>query len=280
MSALAGHGPSLEALSALEVRLALRGRAPTIGALVFAAAAVATALIGIATFRRVGLGAVTPAAMGLVELSVTLPTLIAIVVGSAALQGDAGSRAMLRAAGLTVRSTVLAKAFGLIATCAATVAAGYGAAALVLAGSLAPRDLAPFGVLLLVTFMATVACGSLGVLISALARQRSAALLGAIAAWALLAIGVDLLLIAAAPAVRGGALLAAAAVLDPIEAARIAGLLALGADGHVLGTLGAYLTAAVGPGRAALVLLGTLAAWAVVPFVAASLVLARREQRD
>jgi Cu-processing system permease protein len=277
MSVLLGRGPTLDGLSALEVRLALRGRAPILGALLFGAAAAVTAVIGLAAFRQVGLGAVTPAAMALLELSITLPTLIAIVVGAMALQGDGGSRAMLRAAGMPAWGIVLAKACALIATSAVTVTAGYGAAALVLAGSLGPRDLAPFGFLILVTLMVAIACGSIGLLVSALARERSAALLGAIATWAVLAIGVDLVLIVLAPAVRGGTLLAVAALLDPIEAARIAGLLALGADGHVLGTLGAYVGATMGSGRAALALLAALATWIAVPAALACIALSRRE---
>lgn len=269
-----------DALAAFELRLALRGRAPAIGALVFGAAATVTALVGVTTFRRLGLGAVTPAAMGLVELGVALPTLVAIVAGAAAFHGerDAAFRRMLRAAGARPGALVLAKMWGIVATCAVTVLAGYGAAALVLAGSLGARDLAAFAFLFVVTLLVALACGAVGLLISTLARERTSALLAAIGVWALLAVGADLVVIAVAPVVPGGLALGAAAVLDPIEAARIAGLLALGADAHVLGAIGAYVSISAGPGRAALALLAVLLVWTALPLVAARVLLARRER--
>lgn len=276
-----GRRVTADALASFELRLALRGRAPLVGALVFGVAAAVVALVGVTTFRRLGLGAVTPAAMGLLELSVTLPALVAMVVGAAAFHGDgdAAFRAMLRAAGARPAALVLGKMWGIAATAAVTVLAGYGVAALALAGTLTVRDLAPFTFLLIVTLLVTVACGAIGVLISALARERAGALLGAIGIWALFAIGIDLVVIGLAPALRcDGLVLALAAVADPIEAARIAGLLALGADAHVLGGVGAYVSGTLGAGTAVLALLTALGLWTVLPLVAARAAITRRDR--
>lgn len=270
-----------DALASFELRLALRGRAPLIGALVFGTAAAVTALVGLAAFRRLGLGAVTPAAMGLLELAVTLPALVAIVVGAAAFHGDgdAGFRAMLRAAGARPGALVLAKMWGILATAAVTVLAGYAAAALALSGTLGARDLAAFTFLVIVTLLVAVACGSVGLLISAIARERAGALLAAIGVWALFAIGVDLAVIGLAPALRSdGVVLALAAAIDPIEAARVAGLIALGADAHVLGAVGTYIESTLGAGTAVLALLAALVMWTVLPLVAARAAITRRDR--
>jgi len=269
------------ALAVFELRLALRARAPVIGALVFGASAAIIVIAGLSTFRRLGLGTVTPAAMGLVELAVTLPTLVAIAAGAAALHGDGDAtfRAMLRAAGARPAWLVLAKLWGVVATATVTVLAGYGAAALALAGSIGAGDLAPFTFLVVTTLLVAVACGSLGLLISALARERTTALLGAIGAWATLAIGIDLVLIGLAPVLpAGGLALAVAAAIDPIEAARVAGLLALGADAHVLGAVGAFVATTLGPGPAVLGLLAVIVAWTAVALVLTGAALARRER--
>lgn len=275
-----GRRVSAEALASFELRLALRGRAPLVGAVVFGAAAAVVAFVGVTTFRRLGLGAVTPAAMGLLELSVTLPALVAVVVGAAAFHGDgdAAFRAMLRAAGARPGSLVLGKMWGIAATVAVTVLAGYGAAALALAGTLTVRDLAPFTFLLILALLVAIACGAIGVLISALARERAGALLGAIGIWALFAIGVDLVVIGLAPVLRSdGLVLAAAAVVDPIEAARVAGLLALGADAHVLGAVGTYVETAFGARTAVLAMLGVVVAWTALALLAARAAVTRRE---
>lgn len=269
-------------LSAFELRLSLRGRAALAGALAYGAAVGAVALVGLSAFRQVGLGALTPASTGLLEIGLLVPTLVALVCGGIALHGDREDalRAMLRASGVPAHTIVLAKLVGLIALSAIVVLTGTAVAALVLAGALRASDVAILVYLLVIILLATVASASIGLLVSALARDRSHALIASLAVWSALAIGIDVAILALAPALRaGGPLLALAAAIDPLEAARIAGLLALGADAHVLGSLGASLAATAGAPRALLGLLGALVLWTVVPTAAACLVVARREAR-
>lgn len=269
-------------LSAFEIRLALRGRAPVIGALVYGAAMATVALVGLSSFRQVGLGALTPASTGLLEIGLLVPTLVALVSGGAALHGDREDalRVMLRASGTPAHAIVLAKLVALAALSTIVVLTGTAFATLVLAGALRAGDVAALAYLLVTTLLATIAASSIGLLVSALARERGHALAASVAVWSALAIGVDLIVLALAPALGGGGTaLALAAALDPIEAARIAGLLVLGADGHVLGSVGAYLATTIGAPRAILGLLGALVLWTAVPFAAACAVLARREAR-
>ena len=58
-----------DALVALELRGALRGRLPVGGAVAFAALAAAVTLLGLSAFRTVGLSQVTPAAIGLLNVA-------------------------------------------------------------------------------------------------------------------------------------------------------------------------------------------------------------------
>ena len=64
-------------------------------------------------------------------------------------------------------------------------------------------------------------------------------------------------------------LLAAALVANPVDAARVLGVLALEPDLYLLGPAGAYLTAELSRSGAALVLGAALLFWATAPLVAA-----------
>jgi hypothetical protein len=63
--------------------------------------------------------------------------------------------------------------------------------------------------------------------------------------------------------------LAAALVANPVDAARVLGVLALEPDLYLLGPAGAYITATLGGAGAAAMLLGALLCWASLPTVGA-----------
>lgn len=279
--AVLARSRALDELTAFELGLALRGPGVAIGALAHGAAMGLVTIVGIGTFREVGLAALTPAALGLLEIGLIVPTLMALVLGAAALHGEdeEGVRAMLLLSGADLREIVLAKLLAVVSAGGVVVSAGSGVAALLLASSVRSDDLVPLALIVVLTFLATAAAASIGVLVSALAQDRVQAIVASIAVWAALAIGVDLVVLVAGPALGAAApVLAAAAVIDPIEAARLAGLMALGADGHVLGSLGTLVSLSLGPGRAMSLAVAVLVMWILVPYAAAVRVLSRRKR--
>jgi hypothetical protein len=64
--------------------------------------------------------------------------------------------------------------------------------------------------------------------------------------------------------------LAAALVANPVDAARVLGVLALEPDLYLLGPAGAYIAARFSPSGAAAVLLAALAFWTAAPVVCAA----------
>ncbi len=263
-----------------EIRLALRGRWPALGAALFAAAAIGVTFLGLSTFRQLGFGAVTPAALGLLDLALLLPTLFALAAAAAALHGDgsAGLRSMLRASGVRARAIVAAAFVSVLVPVWLIVGAGFGASALLLAGTASGRDVAPFVVLLVAVLLTAATATAIGILVSALARDRLQALALSLGVWSLLALGVDLLLLVLSPLLRAGtAGLLAAAILDPLEAGRVAGLLILGADAQVLGAFGALLSTTVGAGPATLAVFGVQVLWIGLALTLAALVAERRD---
>jgi len=66
-------------------------------------------------------------------------------------------------------------------------------------------------------------------------------------------------------------LLSAALVANPVDAARVLGVLALEPDLHLIGPAGAFLISQFSRTGTALLLLGALTAWAVVPLLVSTI---------
>jgi Cu-processing system permease protein len=108
-----------------------------------------------------------------------------------------------------------------------------------------------------------------GLFISASSRTAVQAQGTAVFVWFTVVLLYDLLIMGAL-AMSGVSVdvLAASLVMNPVDAARVLGLLALEPDLYLLGPAGAYLTARVGASGAALMLIAALAFWVAAPLAA------------
>jgi hypothetical protein len=270
----------MTALAVFHVRTILRGRSSVFAVVGFGLAAGAVTLLGLSSFRQLGFGAIGPAAVGFLNLGLLLPTAQAMVVGSLAVSAtrDSGLLSMVRARG--VSPLLLVAAVWLSVAVAAWIAlmAGFGVAAMILAGNVPAEELPRFGAVLAVTMAVAAAASGVGVLLGAVAGSRLQAALVALVAWFVLAIGLDLVVVGLGVFLRAGepALLAAIA-LDPILAGRVLALLAIDPSGATLGTVGTYLVARLGLGGSALLLGGILAAWSAATVMIAGWWLGRRD---
>ena len=96
--------------------------------------------------------------------------------------------------------------------------------------------------------------------------------------WFLLALGMDLALVAVAPAIRMGPVgLLVAVLCNPLEAGRVLALLAASPDGTVLGPFGAYLVESFGSAGASAILVGSLVFWVAAPLLVARWIIARSD---
>lgn len=241
------------------------------------AAGVVTAF-GLSAFRQLGLGAASPAAIALQSLSLLVPSAFALVVGALA-GAEARSSSltdMLLAFGVSGERIVAAKLAAVLQGSLTIVAAGYGAAALVLIGSALASDVAVFAALFVVVMLTTSALAALGMLLGAIARHGQTVAL-ALGAWLVMAVGLDLVLIAATPLLRLGApVLFVVLALDPIESGRILGLLTLGADSALLGPIGALTRQTLGVGLTAAIVVLVDVLWIGLGTLAAGRAIARR----
>ena len=268
------------ALVVFQARSALRGRWSIIALLAFVAASAVVALLGLGSFRQIGLGAVGPAAVSFLNLALLLPTAQALLLGALALSGEreSGFMSALRARGLGSGSIVVATWLAVTLSAWLSLIAGFAVVAVIVAGAVPLADMPTFVGILVVCAACAAVAAAIGVLVGSAVSNRLQASLVAIAAWFLLALGLDLVVIGLGVFLSLGEPAILAAVLaNPIESARVAGLLLLDASGSALGTMGIYLDDNLGRIGSLMVLAACLLVWIMAPLAAAGWVLSRRD---
>ncbi len=267
-------------LAVFRVRTLLRGKATIASTLVFCLTAGIVALLGLGSFRQVGLGSVGPAAAALVTLALLLPTAQGVLLGAMTLTADreSGFGVMLRARGVSPAALVWTAWLAVVLSSWLSLAAGFGLAAIVIAGNVPVGDLPVFAALLGVSAAAAAAAAAVGVLVGALVTTRLQAALAGVATWFALAIGFDLAVIGLGAFLRLGEIAILAAIMaDPFTAARVSALLLLDSEAGILGPTGAYLIERLGHAGAIVALLAVVVAWTVLPLGLATAGVRRRD---
>lgn len=270
----------MTAVAVLHVRSLLRGRASSVALVGFALGSVVVVLLGLTSFRQLGLRAVGPGAAALLNLSLLLPTAQAVVMaaGTVASGQESGFLAMIRARRVAASAVVIGLWMAVVAAVCVTLAAGFGAASLVLAGNVSTDDLVVFGALFGDAVGAVAASAAVGILLGVLVRTRLQAMLLALGVWFIMAVGLDLIIIALGVFLAAGEpALLVAAIANPLQAARLLGLLLIDADAAGVGPLATYLGTQLGSTAAQALLGGTLVGWTVVPLAIAGRALRRRD---
>lgn len=209
---------------------------------------------------------------GLRNLVLLAVPLLALLLGASAVasEREQGTLATLLSQPVGSGELLLAKYVGLTLAIWAAVALGFGLGGLLLA------LVAPLGAfdrfLAFVGLAAALASASasIGLLLSVTLRTRLRAMASAALVWLVLTLFYELAVIAIALAISAsGRTLLVAALLDPVEATRILGILAVEPNLEVLGPLGGYLATQLGTGATAGLLVASLLGWVVVPLAAA-----------
>lgn len=267
-------------LVTFQARSVIRGRWSIVAILGFALASAVVAFLGLGSFRQLGLGAVGPAAVSLLNLALLLPTAQALLLGSLALSGEreSGFVAALFARGVGSGGAIVATWLAVTLSAWLSLIAGFGVVALIVAGNVPSADMPVFFAIMLVCGAAAAVAAAIGVLVGAVVTNRLQASLVAVAAWFLLALGLDLVVIGLGVFLAFGEPAILAAVLaNPVESARVASLLLLDASGGALGTMGIYLDDSLGRSGSLTLLALSLLAWIALPIGVAAWILGRRD---
>ena len=257
-----------------ELRDALRNRwlAGFAGLLaVLGLAATASAYDSLSGFTLEAFGRTTATLMNLCLL---LAPLVAVLMGASAIAGeqDRGTLEPLLALPVSRTELLLAKHAGLVLALAAAILAGFLPAGMLIAARSGTAMLAHYLLFPGLALLAAAALAGIGLLISVSSRSAVQAQGTAVVVWFACGLLYDLVLVGSL-AVAGLPvnLLSAALVLNPIDAGRVLGVLALEPDLYMLGPAGAYLTTRLGQAGTAAVLVTAIGAWAVLPVLAAAL---------
>jgi len=204
----------------------------------------------------------------LMNLCLLLSPLVAVLMGAALIAGeqDRGTLEHLLAQPLSRTSLLIGKHAGLLVALTSATIAGFVPAGVVVAAAAGFAMIGHYLLFPAIAALAGIAMASIGLLISVTSRSAIQAQGTAVFTWFGFVLLYDLVLMGSL-AVSGmpAPWLAAALVANPVDAARVLGVLALEPDLYLLGPAGAFVVAKLSPPGTAAVLLAALIAWAAAP---------------
>jgi Cu-processing system permease protein len=263
---------ALTPLVAREIKDAIGNRWLVSYALLLGLLGFAAAATGINSSSGLALQAFGRTTATLMNLCLLLAPLVAVLMGSSSIAGERerGTLEHLLAQPLSRTGLLLAKHLGLLASLTAATAAGFLPAGLLVAWHTGTGMLGHYILFPLIATLVGAAMVAIGLLVSVSSRSAAQAQGAAVFVWFALVLLYDLVLMGSL-AVSGMPVqvLSLSLALNPVDAARVLGVLSLEPDLYLLGPAGGYLTARFSRGGAALLLLGALGAWSVAPLLVA-----------
>jgi len=262
-----GFEPGLVVIVARkELRDALRARWFWLYSLGFAVLAGMLAMVALPPdiAGATGFGRTAASLVALVQLVVPL---IGLTLGAQSIAGQAerGTLRFLLSHPVTRSETFAGIYLGLVGALVAMCGVGFGTAGVVAAARNAGIDAAAFTRIALLSWVLAAAMVGLGMLISTMANRAGAALGTAVFGWLALVFFGELGIMGTAIATRMPVnVLFLSAVVNPVEAFRLASLSALSGSLDVLGPAGTYAVDTYGDSLE-LLLLGVLILWVIVP---------------
>lgn len=229
-----------------------------------AALLVTVALPGSEVDGYSGFGRTSASLVTLVQLIIPL---MGLTLGALSIAGprESGALRFLLSHPVSRTEAFIGTYLGLGAALGAATATGFGIAGLVTVAGGVPADVGTFLWIALLTWLLAVAMLGVGMLISTVTSTAGAALGGAVFVWLLFAFIGDLGLMGTAAATQMPVgVLFGAALLNPIEAFRLAALATFSGSLDALGPAGTYAVDTLGDALLP-VLLAALSAWVVVP---------------
>ena len=245
----------------------LVGYAVLLGALGLAATAT-----GLESTSGLALQAFGRTTATLMNLCLLLSPLVAILMGAGAIAGesDRGTLEHLLAQPLNRSGLLLGKHAGLLTALTLATLAGFLPAGVLIAVTAGPSLIGHYLLFPAVASLAGAAMAAVGLFISVSSRSAVQAQGTAVFAWFGFVLLYDLLLMGSlAAAGMPAEWLAGMLVANPVDAARVLGVLALEPDLYLLGPAGAFIASRFSHTGAVIILLGTLCAWAALPVAAA-----------
>jgi len=227
---------------------------------------------GLGSTSGLGLQAFGRTTATLMNMCLLLSPLVAVLMGAATIAGeqDRGTLDHLLAQPFTRTALLLGKHAGLLTALTAATAAGFLPAGLLIASVAGAGVIGHYLIFPAIASLAAAAMCGIGIWISVSSRTAIQAQGTGIFCWFAFVLLYDLLLVGTlATSGLPAEWLAVSLVANPIDSARVLGVLALEPDLYLLGPAGTYLTGRLSHGGAAALLLCALLAWSIGPVLIA-----------
>jgi Cu-processing system permease protein len=261
-------------LARQELLIAARSRWTQIFAAVFAFLALGVSASGYILSGGRGFQDFARTSASLVQLVALVVPLASLLMGVLALAPERGTAELLFSQPVSRRQILLGKLLGLFAALAAAESIGFGLAGLVVFTSAGEDGVGGYALLVLGALLLTAAFLALAALLAAgaVGRKRIRALAAALVVWFVAVLLFDLVALGVAsllPSTAASRLLVLSVLVNPAGAVRTGALLGIeGTAAFGAGSL-ALLRFTKGPAGAAALLSLSVAAWVVLPTVAA-----------
>jgi len=268
-------------LARRELRDALRNRWFLLYAVCFAVVSLALAYLALVGTGSYGLAGFGRTAASLINLVLLIVPLMGLTAGAGALAGERerGTLETLLTHPVSRTEILLGKYLGAATALLGALALGFGTSGLVMGLKGGLSDVGRYATLFAYSVLLAWAMLSVGFLISSAARKTAVASAVAIFTWLVLVFFSDLALMGSTIAFRlQAAELFTLAMLNPLQAFKLAAIGQLHASLDLLGPAGLYATRRFGKALP-LLLSGALVAWLVVPLLLSCLIFGRRSVR-
>lgn len=269
---------NIASIARRELRDALRARWFALYTLAFLALGLGVSYLSAAATGASGLEGFGRTTAGLINLVLLVVPAMALTAGAGAVASDRerGMLAYVLSFPVARWELLAGKFLGLAAALLASLSAGFGLCAGLLAWKGGGADPARVALLVALTYTLALSMLALGLLISVRARRSSVAVGVAVFVWLLLVFITDLGLMTAAlafhPPIRS---LFFAALANPLQVFKMWSLHAADASLDVLGPAGLYATDTFGASLPSL-FAASLALWIIIPLALSGLLFSRR----
>lgn len=245
----------------------------------FALLTLAVSYFGMVTTAQVGFQGFTRTTASLLNLVLYLVPMVALVMGVLSFSAEGGSELLL-AQPVTRTQVLVGKLAGIYSALVVALLFGFSASGLVIALQAGGEGIGRYVFFVAHTLLLALVFAVLGSLVSIAASNRARAIGAALAIWFFFVVFYDLLIIGAGFLFRertANLIIFLSLFGNPVDLARVASLISLG-GATIFGAAGAALLKFLGGAVSSMVILvAGLLAWVALPFLAASMILRRRD---
>jgi len=273
-------GKNMVIIARQELRIALRSRWFLVYAAIFAVLTLAVSYFGLAVIEFTGFQEFDRTAVSLLNLVLYIVPLATMLMAVQSFRVEGGATDQLFAEPVAVVEIVLGKVTGLVTAHALATLVGFSFTGILVGVKVGTRGVGSYVALVGFTILIGVVFISLSTMLTILTHRGTRAYAVVLAAWFVLVLLFDLLVIGLSfllPEIWANRAAFAGVFLNPVDAARVGTMLAVSGR-EMFGPAGAQLVRATGgTAQSVTLLVAVLAAWIAVPTAVGTFTLRRQD---